>query len=124
MSSLSKIVEAVQLADGGATIDKNGKEAKGLYFASCFPEYSMVEEANKVTEKTIQNYVNTINKKSGGLLDRKGFYLGLWNDPQTNLVYFDVSQAFDDRKQVEKACKQYNQVAYFDTTSGQSVRVA
>lgn len=124
MNNLSKIVEAVQLADGGATIDKNGKEAKGLYFASCYPEFSMVEEANKVTEKTIQDYVNTINKKSGGLLDKKGFYLGLWNDPKTNLVYFDISQAFDDRKQVEQACKEHKQLAYFDTTTGKSVRVA
>ena len=125
MNNLETILKNVKQADGGATIDKNGNFATGKYYASIYPQYSLiVDNAKDVTEKTIQNYVEQVNKLSGGLLDRPNHFLGLWNNPENNKVYFDISQSFNDKKAVKNACLKHAQLAYFDVASGKSVKVA
>lgn len=125
MNNLETILKNVRQADGGATIDKNGNFANGKYYASIYPQYSrIVDNANDVTAKTIQNYIKQVNKLSGGLLDRNNNYIGLWNDPDSHKVYFDISQSFNDKKAVKNACLKHSQLAYFDSESGKSVKVA
>ena len=124
MNNLETILKNVRQADGGATIDKNGNFAQGKYYASIYPEYSLiVDNVNDVTAKTIQNYVKQVNKLSGGLLDRPNHFLGLWNNPENNKVYFDISQSFNDKKAVKNACLKHAQLAYFDVASGKSLKV-
>lgn len=125
MNNLETILNNVRQADGGATIDKNGNFATGQYYASIYPQYSfIVDNANDVTEKTIQNYIKQVNKLSGGILDRPNNYLGLWNNPDNNKVYFDISKSFNDKKAVKNACLKHEQIAYFDSEKGKSVKVA
>lgn len=125
MNNLETILKNVRQADGGATIDKNGNFAHGKYYASIYPQYSLiVDNAKDVTVKTIQNYVKQVNKLSGGLLDRPNHFLGLWNNPENHKVYFDISKSFDNKKAVKKACLQHAQLAYYDAKSGKSVKVA
>lgn len=125
MNNLETILKNVRQADGGATIDKNGNFASGKYYASIYPEYSLiVDNAKDVTAKTIQNYIKQVNKLSGGLLNRPNHYLGLWNNPENNKVYFDISQSFDNKEQVKNACLKHEQIAYYDVASGKSVKVA
>ena len=125
MNNLETILKNVRQADGGATIDKNGNFANGKYYASICPQYSfIVDNANDVTAQTIQNYVKQVNKLSGGLLDRPNCYLGLWNNPNNHKVYFDISKSFDNKKAVKNACLEHSQIAYFDSASGKSVKVA
>lgn len=125
MNNLETILKNVRQADGGATIDKNGNFAKGKYYASIYPQYSLiVDNANDVTAKTIQNYVEQVNKLSGGILDRPNNYIGLWNNPDNNKVYFDISKSFNNRKAVKNACLKHEQIAYFDAKSGKSIKVA
>ena len=125
MNNLETILKNVRQADGGATIDQNGNFATGKYYASIYPQYSfIVDNANDVTEKTIQNYVKQVNKLSGGLLDKDNNYIGLWNDPDTNRVYFDISKSFDNKQAVKNACLEHSQIAYFDSEQGKSVKVA
>lgn len=125
MNNLETILKNVRQADGGATIDKNGNFANGKYYASIYPQYSfIVNNAKNVTAKTIQEYVKQVNKLSGGILDKPNNYIGLWNDPDTNRVYFDISQSFDNRKAVKKACLEHAQIAYFDSEQGKSIKVA
>jgi len=125
MNNLETILKNVRQADGGATIDKNGNFATGQYYASIYPQYSLIVDNSKdVTAKTIQNYVKQVNKLSGGLLDRPNHYLGLWNNPENHKVYFDISQSFDDRESVKNACLEHEQIAYFDSEKGKSIKVA
>lgn len=122
---LFEICEELQNSDGGATIDAKGNNAKARYFASCYPEYSkIVKEPKTLNAKKLFDLIEEINQESNGLLFKPDFYIGFWNDPQTNIIYVDISQGFDNKKAVEKACKKYNQLAYFDTKTGASVRVA
>ncbi|QHJ83222.1 MAG: hypothetical protein [Caudoviricetes sp.] len=125
MNNLETILKNVRQADGGATIDKNGNFATGQYYASIYPQYSfIVDNANDVTAKTIQNYVKQVNKLSGGILDKANNYIGLWNNPENNKIYFDISKSFNNKKAVKKACLEHAQIAYFDSASGKSVKVA
>lgn len=125
VKELTSICEELQKSDGGATIDYQGNNAKGDYFASCFPEYSKtINKPSQVNVKKLIALIDEINQKSNGLLNKPSFYLGLWNDPETNIIYVDISQGFNDKQAVVKACKKYKQLAYFDTKTGASVRVA
>lgn len=125
MNNLETILKNVRQADGGATIDKNGNFAQGKYYASIYPQYSfIVDDSKDVTAETIQNYVEQVNKLSGGILDKANNYIGLWNNPENNKIYFDISQAFDNKQAVKNACLKHAQIAYFDSASGKSVKVA
>lgn len=125
MNNLETILKNVRQADGGATIDKNGNFATGKYYASIYPQYSfIVDNANDVTEKTIQNYIKQVNKLSGGILDKANNYIGLWNNPENNKIYFDISKSFDNKQAVKNACLEHEQIAYFDSEKGKSVKVA
>lgn len=125
MNNLETILKNVRQADGGATIDKNGNFAQGKYYASIYPEYSLIVDNSKdVTAQTIHNYIKQVNKLSGGLLDKSNNYIGLWNNPNNHKVYFDISKSFDNKKAVKNACLEHEQIAYFDVASGKSVKVA
>lgn len=125
MNNLETILKNVRQADGGATIDKHGNFASGKYYASIHPEYSLiVDNAEQVNSDLIKNYVEEINNVSGGLLDKPNNYLGLWHDPETHKVYFDISQSFNNKQAVKNACLEHEQIAYFDSEQGKSVKVA
>lgn len=124
LARFNKIIEDVQVSDGGATVDKYGKPAQAFYFGSTYPEFEKVVDNSKlVTVELLQEYINHVNKVGNGLLNRKDMFLGLWNDPTDNKVYLDVSQGFDNVKDVAKACKDNGQIAYFDAKKGASVRL-
>ena len=125
MNNLETILKNVKQADGGATIDKYGNFATGKYYASIYPQYSLVvDNAEQVNSDLIKKYVEKINNVSGGILDKPNHYLGLWNNPENNKVYFDISQSFDNKKAVKNACLKHAQIAYFDSEQGKSVKVA
>ena len=125
MNNLETILKNVRQADGGATIDKNGNFAQGKYYASIYPEYSLIVDNSKdVTAQTIHNYIKQVNKLSGGLLDKSNNYIGLWNNPNNHKVYFDISKSFDNKQAVKNACLEHSQIAYFDSEQGKSVKVA
>lgn len=125
MNNLETIIKNVRQADGGATIDKYGNFANGKYYASIYPQYSLiVDNSEKVNGELIKKYVEKINNVSGGLLDKPNNYIGLWNDPETHKVYFDISKSFNDKEAVKNACLKHSQIAYFDSEQGKSVKVA
>lgn len=125
MNNLETILKNVRQADGGATIDKYGNFATGKYYASIYPQYSLiVDSAEKVNSDLIKQYVEKINNVSGGLLDKPNNYLGLWNNPDNHKVYFDISQSFNNKQAVKNACLKHEQIAYFDAEQGKSVKVA
>ena len=125
MNNLETILKNVRQADGGATIDKYGNFASGKYYASIYPQYSLiVDNSEKVNGELIKKYVEKINNVSCGILDQPNNYIGLWNNPENNKVYFDISKSFNDKKAVKKACLEHAQIAYFDSEKGKSVKVA
>lgn len=124
LERFNKIIEDVQVSDGGATVDKYGKPAQAFYFGSTYPQFEKVVDNSKlVTVELLQDYIDNVNKVGNGLFNREDMYLGLWNDPTDNKVYIDVSQGFDNVKDVAKACKDNGQIAYFDVQKRKSVRL-
>lgn len=124
LERFKKIIEDVQVSDGGATVDKYGKPAQAFYFGSTYPQFEKVVNNSKlVTIELLQEYINHVNKVGNGLLNRDDMFLGLWNDPEDNKVYLDVSQGFDNVKDVAKACRDNGQIAYFDVQKRKSVRL-
>lgn len=124
LARFKKIIEDVQVSDGGATVDKYGKPAQAFYFGSTYPQFEKVVDNSKlVTVELLQDYIDNVNKVGNGLFNREDMFLGLWNDPTDNKVYLDVSQGFDNVKDVAKACKDNGQIAYFDVQKRKSVRL-
>ena len=124
LERFNKIIEDVQFSDGGATVDKYGKPAQAFYFGSTYPQFEKVVNNSKlVTIELLQEYINHVNRVGNGLLNRNDMFLGLWNDPEDNKVYIDVSQGFNNVKDVAKACKDNGQIAYFDVQKCKSVRL-
>jgi hypothetical protein len=122
--SLEKALADCRVSDGGATIDQNGIPANSPYYASIYPEFEKVVSVDDLSQGLIADYVASVNAVSDGLLTKPNTYLGLWNNPKNGKVYIDISKGFDDRDKVEKACRDYKQLAYFDSEKGESVAVA
>jgi len=62
-------------------------------------------------------------KENKELLSKKNHYVGLWNDPETNIIYMDVSVHSMNATTAREQCEQKDQIAYFDLQTGESVTV-
>lgn len=106
--------------DGGATFNPYTNESPVCGFCySPFPERSKVVDADKLTKEDLDKYAED-NKD---LLQKKNHYVGIWNDPTTNIVYLDISINSQDAEESREQCKQKDQIAYFDLQTFNSVTV-
>ena len=115
-----EISKYAQQPDGGATFNSKKKTLIKRGFAySPYPEYSKAIPADKLTDKDISDYLEEHNE----ILAQDGHNLGVWHDPETGIVYLDISVVSTNIKQARKECKEKDQLAFFDMQTFSSVVV-
>lgn len=114
------LVDLAKVPDGGATFNVGRKVLITEGFAySPYPELSRVVNSKDLTEDNISEYFYEMKQK----LTEDGHCLGLWHDPNTGLVYLDVSVVTNSVRQAREECKNTDQIAFFDMQRFESVTV-
>lgn len=107
---------------GGGTIrlrDDGGAEMVSEGF--CVSPYPDREFARPAAKLTMADYIG-YEQKNADLLAKDGHHLGVWRNPEDNMVYLDVSVVVDDAAQARKMCADHNQLAYFDMARCETVQ--
>lgn len=111
-----------ELSDPGAgmTADMiDGSTVQHGFPYSPYPERSQAVHYKNITPKDLDDYVNN----NRDLLSKPGNFLGLWHDPDSGLVYIDISVVTDDAAEARKQCLEKDQLAFFDLQTFQTVTV-
>lgn len=86
---------------------------------SPYPERSQAVHYKNITPKDLDDYVNN----NRDLLSEPGNFLGLWHDPDSGLVYIDISVVTNDAAEARKQCLEKDQLPFFDLQTFQTVTV-
>lgn len=117
------VLKTVNQPDGGATFNPLNNKTPSSGF--CYSPYPEVSKTVKFSEDLAENKNILLNylKENKELLEKENHYIGLWNDPETGIIYMDVSVHSMNAKEVRIGCKEKDQIAYFDLQTFESVTV-
>lgn len=102
--------------NGGITIDKKGKEYKGLgYGVAVSKDTEIVIDQDLFIPELIQ----AVSKKFENYLVKPNTYLGIWL--HENKVFFDVTEIITDFEEAKKKGNERKQLAVFDFKSLQVI---
>lgn len=108
--------------DSGGTWSPTRKTSPTSGFCySPYPQYSKCFDNHKEAEApgAMEAYCD----EHRDMLDKDDHYVGMWNDPETGKVYFDISVVSQDSAAARKECQDNDQIAFFDLQSFESVTV-
>lgn len=112
------ILKRLRQPDGGFTIDlQTNRESSTGFFVSGFPEREKAIPSAQMRRADIRRY----REENGDLLSQEGLKFGGWNDPETGIVYLDVSSRVESAEEARTMAREHNQIAYFDGQTGSSV---
>ena len=115
------MMERIRTPDGGFSYDAVQKKMPTTgYLLSIYPERSVGKKADEISPNDFIDYA--INN-ADLILDAPGNFLGGWHDPDSGLVFFDVSVHVDDEGEADKLCREKDQKAYFDVANRRVVTV-
>lgn len=117
-------LESIEEPDGGATIAFSGNANESAYvkegFAySPYPELTVAIPHSEITSDDIISYV----RKNEEILLKEGNKFGVWHDPDTGIIYLDVSVVTEDAATAREDCLDQDQIAFYDMQMGESVIV-
>lgn len=114
--SLHGLVEALQVPDGGFTVNAwTLHPVTGGYAVSVHPEAQRI--LGSVREGDLLEYLLT----HGELAERSGNAFGGWKDPADGRIYLDVTTVVDDLDQALKLARANDQLAVYGFAEGKSI---
>ena len=117
--ALSQAIRNTQHPDGGASVNLEGTQASSGYMVSIYPTRSKAINVDELTISTLYEYI----EENVDLLTDTNNFIGLLNDPKTNIIYIDISINVKDSIIATALCFSHDQIAYFDLSTFQSVEV-
>lgn len=110
------------LQGSGLTVSPvSGEAPKTGYVVSLLNHSQIVSAeqffAEKSGRKLIKEYLH-VNARS---FLQSGIYLGIWHDLDSNLVFLDLSEVFQDREKAIAAAKERDQIAIYDLSTGTTI---
>jgi len=109
------IASRARVPDSGFTMDpRTGKDIKEGYAVAIYPDRSKEIAARSINRSVIQQYT----KDNQDLLNQQGNMVGAWHDPESGMVWLDVSRVELDRRSAIDIAKEHDQNSIFDLGSG------
>ena len=105
---------------GGITIDRKGKEFKGLGYGVAVSKETEIIIDNDLF---IPELIQAVMAKFEDYLVKPNTYLGVWVNPENNKVYFDVTEIIEDFEEAKKKGNNRKQLAIFDFESMQAIDI-
>ncbi len=119
-ATMDKMMDRISKPDGGFTYQPiKGVERKTGFALSPFPGRSRAIAAKDIKPQDIAQYV--IDNEDA-FADSNN-HLGLWHDPDSGMVFLDVSVVVKTAKEADTLSRKYDQKAYFDFSTLKSVVV-
>lgn len=113
-------VKGLSEPGSGMTADMiSGTSVEHGFPYSPYPERSVAVHYKDITAQDLDNYV----ENNRDILSEPGNFLGLWHDPDSGLVYIDISVVTDDASKAREECLEKDQLAFFDLQTFQTVTV-
>lgn len=106
--------------NGGITIDRKGKEFKGLGYGVALSKDTEIIIDNDLF---IPELIQVVMQKFDKFLVLPNTYLGVWVNPQNNKVYFDVTEIITDLEEAKKKGNNRKQLAIFDFSNMQAIEI-
>lgn len=120
LATPNSVVEDASTPDGGATVSPTQSQYVTSGFAySPYPERSLAVNAQDLSADTVKQYM----KDNNDLLSKEGHNLGVWHDPETHVIYLDISVTTESAILARKQCLKTDQIAFFDMQTFESVDV-
>jgi len=120
--STKELFNNISEPDGGATFNPVSEKIPSSGF--CYSPYPELSKTIKVDDPVaFQDDLNNYFKENKEILNKEDHYIGLWNDPETGVVYLDISVNSMEAQEVREGCEKKDQIAYFDLQSFESVTV-
>lgn len=117
--SFDEVVTDCSSPGGGFTVSKDSMCPQTGFFVSPYEERSKAVKADELNLKTLKTFI----KNNDDLLAKPGHYFGGWHDPDSGLVYLDVSIRVDSCEKAREVCDKHDQKAFFDLQTFQDVLV-
>jgi DNA topoisomerase-1 len=110
----------IEQPDGRFTYQPlSDREPQGGFALSVYPERSFAKPVADLKYSDLAGYV----KRNKDLLAKPDHFIGAWHDPESGMVFLDVSVVTDDEKKATTLALEHDQIAYFDLARGASVMV-
>jgi hypothetical protein len=117
VARLHSLLALVEQPDGGFTVDpRTGEGVYGGYAVAIHPDCCAV-----LAELTLGDVLEFLLRRADTLA-LPGRVLGGWRDPADGRIYLDVSILVEDREQALELAREYDQLAVFDFSTGESIR--
>lgn len=118
-TKLASMVDALSVGDGGFSVDpRTGEDVGAGYAVAVHPERECVL-TEPVAVGDLIGYVAQV----ADALALPGRVFGGWRDPETGRVYLDVSAIVTDYSDAVSLACETGQMAIFDISAGESIRV-
>ena len=105
------------LVNGGFTVDRNGRDVESGYAVATQGNEAVY--TMHITESDILEYI-AIHKEE---LSRPTACLGGWVDTETNQVYLDVSDVYQNGWYASEVGHERDQIAIFDLDNMREIRL-
>lgn len=118
-SLLTRMVKALTDPDGGFSVDpRTGFKVSEGFSVAIYPEREQ-QLTGRVRIADVKSYAF----RNADLFAKRGLVYGGWRDPETGVVYLDVSTVVATRAEAVSLARKHNQLRYFDFAAGRSVAV-
>lgn len=118
--TLKDLHDRIGKPDGGFTYQpKSELQPKEGFAVSPYPERSFGKKATEISEEDIAEYV----LDNEDLWDDPEHFIGAWHDPESGMIFLDVSVVSKDEQAASKLALAKDQIAYFDLQKGKSITV-
>ena len=118
MPDIHELAMSLMVPDGGFSVDlKTGEHITGGYAVSIEGHELPLKFA---TSLDLFDYI--LDNFDALHQDHRVF--GGWHDPESGMVYLDVSEVYPDLDTAKRVAVERNQIAVFDLIAGESIRLS
>ena len=116
-----EVLQSIEKTGGFSVHPVSAKSPKTGFMCATVPHAEKIfQSSEEITQPAIQSY---LDQHKDFLSENPKLHLGGWIDPDTEKVYLDLSEQFEDEASAVAAGIKHNQLAVWDVANKREVRI-
>ena len=116
-----EVLKSIEKTGGFSVHPVSAKSPKTGFMCATVPHAEKIfQSSEEITETAVQSY---LDQHGDFLSENPKLHLGGWIDPDTEKVYLDLSEQFEDEASAVAAGIKHNQLAVWDVANKREVRI-